>query len=55
MLRDYLRNSPLARDKYGRAKRAAHASRPTLLAYSEAKSRVVVELLGEAGMGQNDG
>jgi GrpB-like predicted nucleotidyltransferase (UPF0157 family) len=54
-LRDYLRNSPLARDKYGRAKRAAQASGTTLLAYSEAKARVVIELLGEAGIDQNDG
>ena len=51
-LREYLRNRPVARDKYGRAKRAAQASGATLLAYSEAKSRVVLELLGEAGIGR---
>ena len=55
-LRDYLRNSALAREKYARAKRAALASgKETLLAYSAAKSPIIAALLSEAGVLDHDG
>ena len=53
--REYLRNRPVAREKYGRAKRAALASSAALLAYSEVKSRVIGDLLSEIRIGENDG
>ena len=55
-LREHLRKSRAARESYTRAKREAVASGAiTLLAYSEAKSRVVAQLLSEAGVSENDG
>jgi GrpB-like predicted nucleotidyltransferase (UPF0157 family) len=48
-LRDYLRSSATARERYRQAKVAALADgASTLLAYSEAKSALVRELLDEA-------
>jgi GrpB-like predicted nucleotidyltransferase (UPF0157 family) len=55
-LREHLRKSRAARESYTRAKCEAVASGAiTLLAYSEAKSRVVAQLLREAGVSENDG
>ena len=55
-LREHLRKGRAARESYTRAKREAVASGAiTLLAYSEAKSRVVAQLLSEAGVSENDG
>jgi len=55
-LRDHLRNSALAREKYAKAKRAALASgKETLLSYSAAKSPIIAALLSEAGVLDNDG
>jgi len=48
LLRDYLRRSSAAADRYEAAKRAAAAAEPFLLAYSEAKTAAVEELLAEA-------
>lgn len=48
-LRDYLRASPAARERYAAAKRAAVAAGAvTLLAYSQAKNDVVASLLSQA-------
>ena len=48
-LRQYLRSSPGARDRYAAAKRAAvMAGAVRLLSYSEAKAAVVAELLSQA-------
>jgi GrpB-like predicted nucleotidyltransferase (UPF0157 family) len=48
-LRDYLRESSVARDRYAAAKRAAVAAgAKSLLAYSEAKNDVVASLLSQA-------
>jgi GrpB-like predicted nucleotidyltransferase (UPF0157 family) len=54
-LRDYLRNHEAARIRYGQAKRAAIASGAArLLAYSDAKSPIVANLLEEALGRKND-
>jgi GrpB-like predicted nucleotidyltransferase (UPF0157 family) len=55
-LRDYLRGSVLAQERYARAKRSALAAGAnTLLAYSAAKSAVLISLLQEALAHQNAG
>lgn len=49
VLRDYLRSSPAARERYAAAKREAVASGHTmLLAYSSAKGALLLQLLQEA-------
>lgn len=47
-LRDHLREDATARDRYAKAKRAAVADAPMLLAYSERKQSTLRELLDEA-------
>jgi len=52
-LREHLRRSPTARQRYTEAKQAALASGPkTLLAYSAAKADIIVALVQEALVGE---
>jgi GrpB-like predicted nucleotidyltransferase (UPF0157 family) len=55
-LREYLRSSPTARDRYAKAKETAlQSGAATLLSYSAAKGAVVAALLQEALAGDNGG
>lgn len=55
-LREYLRHSPCARERYAQAKLAAVASGTTRLqAYSAAKSSIVASLLAQASGDQSAG
>lgn len=48
LFRDFLRSDPAAAKRYGALKRAAAVEAPTLLAYSELKTRTIEDLLREA-------
>jgi GrpB-like predicted nucleotidyltransferase (UPF0157 family) len=53
--RDHLRAHPEAREKYARAKRAAAALwADDGLAYTDAKTEVILDLLGQATRGHDD-